>query len=295
MKKETMIKGYALVILSAFLFGCMPLITRYIYADGVNETSMVFLRNLLALPPLALLAWREEKSFKIPTKAVPAMTALALLGNCATALLLYCSSQYIPTGTASVFHYVYPAVVVLLGVVFLRMEIQAGALLAIGMCVVGIGLFYDPEVTLDWGGCALALGSGVCYAIYIVILAAFPYKEITSFKLNFYITAICTVIMLIVCLVSGGLTLPSSLTGWLLCILLAVTMSVGAVVMFQQGTFLIGGERASVLSTVEPLTGLVIGLLVFHEETTPGMLVGSALVIAACILIAVFDKKRLES
>ena len=295
MKKETMIKGYALVILSAFLFGCMPLITRYIYADGVNETSMVFLRNLLALPPLALLAWREGKSFQIPMKAVPAMAALALLGNCATALLLYCSYQYIPTGTASVFHYVYPAVVVLIGLAFLRTKIHGGTVLAVGLCVAGICMFYDPNVSLDWGGCALALGSGVSYAIYIAVLSVFPYKEIASFKLNFYITAICTVIMLITCLVGGGLTLPATLTGWLLCVLLAVTMSVGAVVMFQQGTFLIGGARASVLSTVEPLTGVVIGLLVFHEETTPGMLVGSALVIAACILIAVFDKKRLAS
>ena len=273
----------------------MPLITRYIYADGVNETSAVFLRNLLALPPLALLAWREEKSFKIPVKAMPAMMALALLGNCATALLLYSSYKYIPTGTATVFHYVYPAAVVLIGLAFLRTKINAGTILAVGLCVAGICLFYDPNVSLDWGGCTLALGSGVSYAMYIVVLSVFPYKGISSFKLNFYITAICTVIMLMVCLLSGSLILPATLTGWLMCILLAVTISVGAVVMFQQGTFLIGGERASVLSTVEPLTGVVIGLLIFHEKTTPGMLLGSALVIAACVMIAVFDKKRLAS
>ena len=41
MKKETMIKGYVLVIVSAFLFGCMPLITRYIYAAGINRESVV--------------------------------------------------------------------------------------------------------------------------------------------------------------------------------------------------------------------------------------------------------------
>ena len=62
--------------------------------------------------------------------------------------------------------------------------------------------------------------------------------------------------------------------------------------MFQRGTFLIGGERASILSTVEPLTGVLIGIIVFQEKITIGMGIGSALVISACVLITIFDKKH---
>ena len=50
------LRGYLFVIASAFLFGCMPLITKLIYAEGVNSLSVVLLRNALALPVLALLA-----------------------------------------------------------------------------------------------------------------------------------------------------------------------------------------------------------------------------------------------
>ena len=71
-------------------------------------------------------------------------------------------------------------------------------------------------------------------------------------------------------------------------------ISVGAVVMFQRGTFLIGGERASILSTVEPLTGVVLGILVFQEKVTVGMGIGSVLVILACILITVSDRKKMK-
>lgn len=39
----------------------------------------------------------------------------------------------------------------------------------------------------------------------------------------------------------------------------AVIIKVGAVPMFQKGTFLIGGERAAILSAVEPLTGVMMG------------------------------------
>ena len=73
---------------------------------------------------------------------------------------------------------------------------------------------------------------------------------------------------------------------------LALVINVGAVVAFQIGTFMIGGERASILSTVEPLTGVVIGAAVFQEKITYGTGMGVVLVIFACILIAVTDKKH---
>jgi len=73
MKKKELFQGYTLVVLSAFLFGCMPMVTNYIYAQGINRESVVLLRNLLALPVLGLLAWHQSKSFHIPVKALPAI------------------------------------------------------------------------------------------------------------------------------------------------------------------------------------------------------------------------------
>ena len=43
------------MILSAVIFGCMPLGANFLYAQGVTPMSLVFLRNLLSLPVLARL------------------------------------------------------------------------------------------------------------------------------------------------------------------------------------------------------------------------------------------------
>ena len=110
MKNQKLLKGYALVMLSALLFGCMPLITTYIYREGISRESVVLMRNMLALPLLGLLSWRQSKSMGIPLKALPAIGAIALMGCCVTPLLLYSSYQHIATGTATVFHFIYPAV-----------------------------------------------------------------------------------------------------------------------------------------------------------------------------------------
>jgi drug/metabolite transporter (DMT)-like permease len=250
------------------------------------------LRNLLALPPLAILSLCQRSSLKISIKLLPSIGVIALMGCCVTPLLLYSSYQHIATGTATVFHFIYPAVVVLIGLVFFRKKINFGTTLAIFFCVIGICLFYDPSQKLDWSGGALALVSGVTYAIYVVLLSNFKEKSISGFSFSFYVSAVCSVVMLIVCLALGRLTLPSSLMGWFLCVLLAIVINIGAVVMFQRGTFMIGGERASILSTIEPLTGVVLGMLVFDEQMSIGMAAGSVLIILACICIAIFDSKH---
>ena len=292
MKKKSMIKGYAFVILSAFLFGCMPLITRYIYAEGINRESVVFMRNFLALPLLALLTQCQSRSFKIPVRALPEIVVLALMGCCVTPLLLYGSYQYIATGVATIFHFIYPAVVVVIGVTILRKKPNWGMIWAVLLCVVGICMFYNPKEPLNWTGCALALVSGVTYAIYVVLLSVFRHKDVSGFNLSFYVSVVCAAIMLVVCLVTDKLTLPTTMTGWLLCALLALVINVGAVVLFQKGTFYIGGERASVLSTVEPLTGVILGITMLEEKITFFAAIGAVLVIVACIMIAVTDVKK---
>ena len=292
MKKNVLIKGYAMVLLSALLYGCMPMITRYLYADGVNRETAVLLRNMLALPVLTMLCLRGGRNLKIPVKALPVITLLAFLGCCITPLLLYGSYQRIATGTATVFHFVYPAVVVLIGLVFLRKKINGVTLLAVILCVGGICLFYDPNEPLDLQGCALALASSVTFAGYVVLLSGFRYKELVGVKLNFYISAICTVLMLSYCLITDKLALPVTAMGWVWGVLLAVVINVGAVALFQAGTVLIGGERASVLSAVEPLTGMILGAILFQEKITPMSAVGAALVMVACVLIAMPPKQK---
>lgn len=292
MKKASIFQGYALVIASAFLFGCMPLITKNIYADGVNALSVVFLRGVLSIPVLGLLALRQDGTLRIEKKALPSIAAIGLSGCCITPLLLFASYHYIASGTATVLHFIYPAVVLLISSILFRKKTPVVGLIAVGICLIGICLFYDPTQAFSWRGATLALVSGVAYATYVVLLAAFKYKKIYGFTLSFYIAIICTVCLLVVCLALGQLTFPATFKGWLWAFLLAIVVNVGAVVLFQQGTLVIGGERAAILGAVEPITGVVIGIIAFNETVNIQTIFGCFLVVAATVLIAVADMRK---
>lgn len=284
--------GYICAILSAVIYGCMPIMAKYIYAEGVTPMTLVLLRNALALPSLALLSIIQKKTLKRPVRQILPLGIPALFGCVLTPVLLFSSYVYIASGIATVFHFVYPCLVLLIGLLFLRKKASPAVIVSVVMCLAGVLLFYDPTAALSPMGTALALGSAIAFAIYVVLLPRFQNAEFSGFSFCFYIALWSSVIMLILCICTGQLSLPTSLLGWGLCIVFATSVTTGAVVLFQQGSLLIGGEKASILSALEPITGVVIGITFLHESAKPAVLIGSALVVASGVLIAVADLKK---
>ena len=279
-------------IISAVIYGCMPLMAKRIYNLGVNPMTLVLLRNLLAVPILAVLAHTSGQSLKISLKALPNVSLIAFFGCCATPVLLFSAYNFIPSGTATVFHFVYPALVVLAGILFFKHPINKGNIVAVALCFLGIVMFYDPGAVLNLQGSGLALLSGVTFAVYVLLLSNPANSSLSGIRFTFYTSAISSVIMLIGCLISGQLSLPNSVEGWVCCIIFAMAVTVGAVMLFQQGTFLIGGERTSILSALEPITGVLIGALFMGEKLSLGVAVGSALVVLASILTVLTDTRK---
>lgn len=270
----------------------MPLMAKGIYEQGVNAFILVLLRNLLAVPVLGALTLHKDKTLLVSKKALPSLRVIALMGACLTPIFLFLSYVYIDSGTATVFHFIYPAIVVAAGMLLLKKNRAIENIISVVLCVIGIGLFYDPGMALDVRGCALALLSGVTYAIYVLLLSQFRYPQISGYRFSFYIALISSIFMFAICAVSNQLMLPTTFEGWSYCTVSALAITVGAVFLFQQSTFLIGGERTSVLCTLEPITSVVLGAIIFHEKVNLQVGIGSALVICASVLIALADMRK---
>jgi drug/metabolite transporter (DMT)-like permease len=94
---------------------------------------------------------------------------------------------------------------------------------------------------------------------------------------------------LVVGTAAAGDLRPQELTaagwGWLAC--LAVVSTVVAISLFFAGLDRVGPTTASILSTVEPLTTVLLAFLVFGERLTGVQLVGGALVLGAVFVLQV--------
>lgn len=289
MERRTPWLGYLCVILSAVIFGCMPLGANFLYAQGVTPMSLVFLRNLLSLPALALLC-QKQGGLRISRGALLETSLTGFFGCCITPILLFSSYRYLASGMATVFHFAYPVIVVLGGLV-LRERVRKKALFCAVLCSLGILLLIDPSGAVDPLGVALALTSGVTYAVYILLLAHFRHREVMGFRMTFYMALISAVCMFFLCLFSHQLCLPQTLAGWLAALAFSLMICIGAVMLFQKGTFLIGAQRAAILSTFEPITSIFVGILFLNETLTPRILLGSAITLVAGVFITLGGKK----
>ena len=284
-------RGYLFVILSAILFGCLPLAANIAYDNGLNALSLVFYRNLFALPILYLPIRLRGEPLRVSRQEFTNILPLSILGFCITPALLFTSYNYLPAGTSTTFHFIYPAMTILGGVVLFRQKVGWGRVFCVLLCSVGILLFYEPGGALDPFGSAIALASGVTYALYIILLDYFRLESLSRFKLSFYISATCAAVMLVVCLVTGTFRLPGNALCLGVCFLTAFLAGAAANVLFQNGTLIIGGQRASILSTFEPITSIVTGVLIFSDPFTLRSALGTVCVLAATVLIAVFDMR----
>ena len=283
------LKGCVFAILSAIIYGSMPLMAKYIYADGVTPMTLVFLRNLFSLAPLALLAYREGKTLKISPALLPSISLMALLSCCITPILLFSSYRFIASGLATVFHFAYPTFVVLAGILFLRKKIRPGSIISVVCCTVGIAMFYTPGESFNLTGSGLALLSAVTFAAYVVLLSRFDSSRISGFLFTFYIALVSCIATFCICIATGNLVFPATLFGWGLCAAFSLLVTTGAVVLFQQSTFLIGGEGASILSTLEPITSVILGVVIFDEPFGIRLLIGTVLVLIASIITVFFN------
>lgn len=283
------LKGCAFAIISAIIYGSMPLMAKYIYADGVTPFTLVFSRNAFSLLPLGILAYKEQKTLKIPLPQLPRVTLIGLLGCCLTPILLFTSYQFIASGPATVFHFAYPSFVVLGEILFLRKKVQASSIISIIFCTVGICLFYSPDETFNLTGSILSLLSAVTFAAYVVLLSRFDRSQLSGFLFTFYVILMSTVGAFCICITTNNLVFPASLSGWGLCILFSLLVTTCAVVLFQQSAFLIGGEGTSILSTLEPITSVIIGVVIFHEPFGLRLLIGTILVIIASVITVFFS------
>ncbi|MCQ2421072.1 MAG: DMT family transporter, partial [Clostridia bacterium] len=258
MQMNKMVKGYLLTIASAMMFGFVPAAAKLAYANGLNSISLVFYRNLFAAFMLGVLIKAKGERLVVESKSdLKKALLLGLFCTTITPLLLFVSYSFIPSSVASTFHFTYPAITILATALVVKKPVQKGHIFCVALCMLGIIMFCTPGVKLNVLGAGSALLSGFTFATYIVLLDLFHMSAVSSQKLTFYMASEASVILLIVCFATGNFMPLRSFPAVGCCVLVAFLSTVGATVLFQKGTLLIGGPRSSILSTFEPITSIV--------------------------------------
>ena len=140
---------------------------------------------------------------------------------------------------------------------------------------------------LDPIGVLLGIAAAVVYTMYILTSAGVA-DRVGPLLLSALVCTGAAMTLTIATAVVGDLH-PGAVTatgfGWLAAI--AVVSTVGAVSLFFAGLKRVGPTTASILSTAEPVTTVVLAFLVFGESLSPVQLGGGAFVVGAVLVLSV--------
>ena len=287
-----MVSGFIQVILSAVIFGTMPFFAKNIYAMGGNAVTLCVHRFGFSIPFLYLMArYGRRKSFALTLAQGKKLLVLSV-SLAATPLLLFSSYNYISSGMATTLNFIYPVAVVAICALCYRERLERIKLFCCVLCVAGMLCFYTPGEKSGLLGMILALGSGITYAIYMVYYAKSGLAEMDSYVLTFYLSLFSSIILLGYALLRGELVFYSSPVTWGMAVFFAFMVSILATIFFQNGIRAVGPQTAGLLSTFEPLTGVLIGIMVFSEPMTPKIAGGILCILCSIILLTLSDRKR---
>ena len=90
-----------------------------------------------------------------------------------------------------------------------------------------------------------------------------------------------------VAIITGEMKLGFDMQTWAIATIFATVVSFVAVLGFQLGVRYTGAQSAAILSTLEPITSVVVGIVAYGESFSPRGVAGCILILAATVIVAV--------
>ena len=278
--------------LAAFCFGTNPLGALKLQEQGLNTSSVLIWRFMLAFILLAIWMLAARESFKVTLKE---FKILAILGVsfCCSSLFLFSSFNYMDAGIAETMLFVYPILVAIIMGVFFHERIRWPIILAIVLALSGIVLLYqgDGNMHISGLGVGLVLLAALSDASYIIIINR-SNLMMTPKKLNFYVLGICLLSNIVQTLLRGEpFIFPSNAWGYAYVLWLALVPSILGSILLVLSVQKVGSTVSAILGAFEPVTAVVIGVTLFHELFSLQRAAGIALVLGAVLFLVISQKK----
>ena len=278
--------GFLCGILAAMFYGTNPLGSLPLYAEGVNTVTVLFYRYAIAVAILAVVMAVMQYPFRVKPGHLIRMAMLGAIFSLSSTSL-YVSFLYMDAGIASTILFSYPIMVAVLMVVFFHERASWMTALSIGLATAGIALLYrgDGNARLSATGMTLVIISSLLYAIYIIAVQRWdqPYSSVT-FTFWIVLFGLCT-ILLFSFLTREPIMMLHGVKQWACGFQLALLPTVLSLFLMNIAIERIGSTPSAILGALEPVTAVVIGVMVFGESFTARLAIGIVLILSGVIII----------
>lgn len=276
--------GYVLAVAQAILYASMGVFAKFLYNTGLNPQQVTIMRFVPAAVLLAIVivVLRKGKVFS----RTP-MVYVQGIFFAASAYLYMLTVDELTAGLTTVIFYSYPAVVAILAVLVFHERFTLRTLLALVLALAGIvlisGILSADTIQLSPLGLAYGIGSCLAFAVYSLLGQATVKKE-GQLTISFTMSAISSLIMLVLYPAQFPTLLQMDAMQWIICIVMAILCTALPIPMLLAAIKRIGATKASLIGISETPFSLLLAFLVLGEVLTAFQGIGSALIVASIVV-----------
>lgn len=294
MKSFESFKGVIYAVISSSTFGLIPLFAVPPVLAGMPVNSVVFYRFFFSAIAIGLVLVLKKIDFRISRREFAMLCVLGIL-YASTSLILTSSYFYIPSGTATTIHFLYPVVVSLIMALMFKeqssMLLYGAVVLAIGGVYMLSGVQQGAEVNVI--GYLMAFSTVLTYAGYLVVVNRSCINRMNGLKATFWVLTMGMVIFFFNTMIQDGYIsgfpdTKSFIQVLMLALLSTLVSDLTLILAIQR----IGSTITAILGCMEPLTAVCMGAIFLGEKCSLTQGVGILIILCAVILVIYSSKKK---
>ncbi len=280
-----------LLISSMAIFGTLGLFVRNI---SVSSGELALYRAVLAaaLIGLFLLVTGQKIPFSKIKKAIPLLlvSGIAMGFNW---ILLFEAYKYTTVSVATLSYYFAPVIVTLVCPILFREKLTLKQIICFVMSTAGIVMITgigDVGGGKDLIGIMFGLGAAVLYAS-VVLINKFI-KTVEGIHRTFLQFLAAIIVLLPYVLLTSGVTIGGLDTvGWINLLVVGLIHTGVTYCMYFSSLKELTGQKAAILSYIDPLVAVLISVTVLGESMTPWQIAGGVLILGFTLINEISPRK----
>jgi drug/metabolite transporter (DMT)-like permease len=291
--KNPKLVGTLFVMMSSLGFSIGPSLAKHAYESGANPLGVMTVRFTIASLIMLVLRQIILRNEPLPTlKMILEMLAIGALGITTVSFAYFLAIESIDTGLAIVLWYCNPLIVVLMSWLFFKKRPTRSIAISLVFTLTGIFITAGQIKSGSNGAIALIMFSAFMFSVYLLTVSR-SLKKVNLLTGVTFINIGAALGYWLICLVLPfGLAVeyPSNTLSWLLIIAFSVFGTVVPFLFSYAGMKRVGPSMLAVITTLEPVLAITMGIIFLNESLTIQKVIGAALVIGALVLLSVLDR-----
>ncbi len=281
--------GLIAVVFSAIMLSTMGILGKFAFQQSVDPINLVALRAAIAFLILGLgLLFVRRRIPKLTIKHLPLFILLGFIGISLNYASFFLALENTTVSVAISLLYTYPILVVVGAALFLGETFTMLKLIVLVMtltgCVFITGAYDATLLELNFLGIVFGFIASLTKTVY-TLLAKRLVGSYDPWETVFFAFGFGALFLVIYAAITSELRFDIGAQAWMFVIAIAIIPTLIGYSLFVVALKYIESGRASIIATLEPVSAIVLAMLLLGESISIFQIFGIALVIGGTVLL----------